>query len=330
MNSQSETLPLIAVETLFKENEKRLKLQLVSGEGSYAKRIVEKDLHRPGLALAGFTDLFTYSRVQICGNTEIQYLNQLSSEQREKCLRKVFSFDIPCFIVTENNEIPPEFLKLADDYRLSVFRTPFATTKLFQLLGDYLDEKFAPRVLIHGSMVDVYGIGVLLTGRSGIGKSEVALDLVSRGHRLVADDIVTVVRRTSGVLIGMVNETLKYHMEIRGLGIIDIHAIFGIRGIRKMKKVEVQVELVDWDKSEKYERLGLEEMSVGILEEKVHLVRLPIYPGKNISMIVEVIALNELLKLYGYNAAEAFENQLAQTISQKLRGYEHDPDYIFE
>jgi HPr kinase/phosphorylase len=330
MNSQSETKPLLTVETLFKENEKRLRLQLVSGEGSYGKRIVEKDLHRPGLALAGFTDLFTYSRVQICGNTEIQYLNQLSSGQRDKCLRKVFSFDIPCFIVTENNEIPSEFIALADEFRLSVFQTPFATTKLFQLLGDYLDEKFAPRALIHGSMVDVYGIGVLLTGRSGIGKSEVALDLVSRGHRLVADDIVTIVRRTSGVLIGMVNETLKYHMEIRGLGIIDIHAIFGIRGIRKMKKVEVQVELVDWDKSEKYERLGLEDMTIEILDEKVHLVRLPIYPGKNISMIVEVIALNELLKIYGYNAAEAFENQLAQAISQKLRGYEHDPDYIFE
>jgi len=330
MKSKPETQPLLTVETLFKENERRLKLRLVSGEGSYGKRIVEKELHRPGLALAGFTDLFTYSRVQICGNTEIQYLNQLSPGQRDKCLRKVFSFDIPCFIVTENNEIPAEFLALADEFKLSVFQTPFATTKLFQLLGDYLDEKFAPRELIHGSMVDVYGIGVLLAGRSGIGKSEVALDLVSRGHRLVADDIVTIVRRTSGVLIGMVNETLRYHMEIRGLGIIDIHAIFGIRGIRKMKKVEVQVELVDWDKSEKYERLGLEDMTIEILGEKVHLVRLPIYPGKNISMIVEVIALNELLKVYGYNAAEAFENKLAQTISQKLRGYEHDPDYIFE
>jgi HPr kinase/phosphorylase len=330
MNAQSASKPLLTVETLFKENEKRLRLQLVSGEGSYGKSVGEKDLHRPGLALAGFTDLFTFSRVQICGNTEIQYLNQLSSDQRDRCLRKVFSFDIPCFIVTEENDIPPEFLALADEFGLSVFRTPFATTKLFQLLGDYLDEKFAPRVLIHGSMVDVYGIGVLLTGRSGIGKSEVALDLVSRGHRLVADDIVTIVRRTSGVLIGMVNETLKYHMEIRGLGIIDIHAIFGIRGIRKMKKVEVQVELVDWDKSEKYERLGLEDMTIEILDEKVHLVRLPIYPGKNISMIVEVIALNELLKIYGYNAAEVFENQLAQTISMKLRGYEHDPDYIYE
>ncbi len=320
----------IPVETLYRENEKRWRLELLSGKGSFPKKITEKDLHRPGLALAGFTDLFTFSRVQICGNTEILYLNRLTPDQRRKRLRKLFTFDIPCVIVTENNTLPPEFVPIADEAGISVFRTPFATTKLFQLLGDYLDEKFAPRELIHGSMVDVYGIGVLITGRSGIGKSEVALDLVSRGHRLVADDIVTVDRRTSGVLIGKVNETLRYHMEIRGLGIIDIHAIFGIRGIRKMKKVEVQVELVDWEKSEKYERLGLEDITVDILGEKVHLVRLPIYPGKNISMIVEVIALNELLKIYGYNAAEAFENQIARTISRKLRGYEHDPDYIHE
>ncbi|MDM7925143.1 MAG: HPr(Ser) kinase/phosphatase [bacterium] len=329
MDTQKEQR-FIPVETLYRENEKRWRLELLSGKGSFQKRITEKDLHRPGLALAGFTDLFTFSRVQICGNTEVLYLNRLTPDQRRKRLRKLFSFDIPCVIVTENNALPSEFVPIADEAGISVFRTPFATTKLFQLLGDYLDEKFAPTELIHGSMVDVYGIGVLITGRSGIGKSEVALDLVSRGHRLVADDIVTVVRRTSGVLIGKVNETLRYHMEIRGLGIIDIHAIFGIRGIRKMKKVEVQVELVDWEKSEKYERLGLEDITVDILGEKVHLVRLPIYPGKNISMIVEVIALNELLKIYGYNAAEAFENQIARTISGKLRGYEHDPDYIHE
>jgi HPr kinase/phosphorylase len=329
MNAQTEK-KFITVETLFRENEKRLKLTLVSGRQGFGKKITEKDLHRPGLALAGFTDLFTYSRVQICGNTEIRYLKTLSGELRAAALKKVFSFDIPCIVVTEDNALPPEFTDQVEAAGLSVFRTPFATTKLFQLLGDYLDEKFAPRVIIHGSMVDVYGIGVLLTGRSGIGKSEVALDLVSRGHRLVADDIVTVVRRTSGVLIGMVNETLRYHMEIRGLGIIDIHAIFGIRGIRKMKKVEVQVELVDWKKDEKYERIGIEDRTVEVLGEKVHLVQLPIYPGKNISMIVEVIALNELLKIYGVNAAEMFETQLTQRISQKLRGPENDPDYVFE
>lgn len=330
MTEESGNPFYITVETLFLENEKRLQLELLSSKAGFSKKITEKDLHRPGLALAGFVEIFTYSRIQVCGNTEVLYLCNLSHEQREKSLRKVFSFDIPCFIVTENNELPPEFLSLVEEYKICVFRTPFATTKLIQLLGEYLDEKFAPRTIIHGSMVDVYGIGVLLTGRSGIGKSEVALDLVSRGHRLVADDVVTIVRRTSGVLIGQANEALRYHMEIRGLGIIDIQAMFGIRGIRKLKKVEVQVELVDWDSSQKYERLGIEDLTSEILGEKVHLIQLPIYPGKNISMIVEVIALNELLKSYGYHAALRFENELTRRIRDNQLRTRHDPDSIFE
>jgi HPr kinase/phosphorylase len=320
----------IRVETLFRENEKRLKFKLLSGKGSFKKEIIEKDLHRPGLALAGFVDLFTYHRVQVCGNTEATYLKKLKPAQREKSLRKVFAFDIPCFIDTSDDGLPDEFAKLADKYKISVFRTPFATTKLIQLLGDYLDEKFAPRVLIHGSLVDVYGIGVLLVGRSGIGKSEVALDLVARGHRIIADDVVTIVRRTGGILIGIVNETLRHNMEIRGLGIIDIHAIFGIRGIRKQKRVEVQVELVDWDNSQEYERLGLQEMNTEILNEKVPLVRLPIYPGKNISMIVEVIALNQLLKNYGYNAAQAFDERITKRIHSRLKDAQDYLNHNFE
>ncbi len=300
----------ITVETLFEENQKRLQLSLLSKRNRFDKKIMEKELHRPGLALAGYTDLFTFDRVQVCGNTEATYLKKLTASQREKALRKVFTFEIPCFIVTSEYDLAAEFVALADEYQISVFQTPFPTTKLIQLLHDYLDEKFAPLVHIHGSMVDVYGVGVLITGRSGIGKSEVALDLISRGHPLVADDVVPVVRRISGDLIAQVNETLQYHMEIRGLGIIDIHAMFGIRGIRKEKKLEVQVELVDWDKSEKYERLGIHEMTSEILKEKITLVRLPIYPGKNISMIVEVIALNQRLKSFGRNAAVEFEERL--------------------
>ncbi len=315
MNDQK--LDYITVETLFHENEKRLKLRLATGKGSFHKKIVEKELHRPGLALAGFTDLFTYQRVQVCGNTEGLYLTELNHEERLKSLRKVFAFDIPCFIVTCEEEIVPEFIEVANEYGISVFRTPYETTKLVQLLGEYLDEKFAPRIYVHGSMVDVYGIGVLITGRSGIGKSEVALDLVARGHRLIADDVVTLCHRAGGVLFGMVNETLQHHMEIRGLGIIDIHAIFGIRSIRKVKRLEVQVELVDWDDSQKYERLGIEDMTTEILEEKVPLVRLPIYPGKNISMIVEVMALNQRLKAYGYNAAKTFDMQLTERLARK-------------
>jgi len=314
----------ITVETLFAENKKRLRLTLMSKRNRFDKKITDKELHRPGLALAGYVDLFTFARVQVCGNTEATYLKQLTPAQREKTLRQVFQFDIPCFIVTSEYDMVPEFAVLADECGISVFRTPFPTTKLIQLLHDYLDEKFAPLSHIHGSMVDVYGVGVLITGRSGIGKSEVALDLISRGHPLVADDVVPVVRRSGGALIAQVNETLQYHMEIRGLGIIDIHAMFGIRGIRKQKKLEVQVELVDWDGAQKYERLGIQEMTCEILKEKVTLVRLPIYPGKNISMIVEVIALNQRLKSFGYNAALEFEEML----TRKMRGQEPLPTQL--
>jgi len=300
----------ITVEALFTENKKRLKLSLLTKKVGFDRKITEKEIHRPGLALAGFTDLFTFHRVQVCGNTENQYLKNLTKQQRVESLKRVFHFEIPCFIVTSEEEIPPEIVEQADAGHVSVFRTPFATTKLVQLLGEYLDEKFAPQVFLHGSMVDVYGIGVLIGGRSGIGKSEVALDLIARGHQMIADDIVTVSRRAGGALIAQVNDQLRYNMEIRGLGIIDIQSMFGIRGIRKQKRLEVQVELVDWDSTEKYERLGLKEMTCKILDEAITLVRLPIYPGKNISMIVEVIALNQRLKSFGYHAAIEFEKQM--------------------
>lgn len=307
----------IKVETLFAENKKRLQLSLLTKKVGFDRKITEKELHRPGLALAGFTDLFTFHRVQICGNTENQYLKKLTKKQRCESLDRVFHFEIPCFIVTSEEEIPPEIVEQANENRVAVFRTPFATTKLIQLLGEYLDEKFAPQVFVHGSMIDVYGIGVLIAGRSGIGKSEVALDLISRGHQMIADDVVTIARRAGGALIAQVNDKLRYNMEIRGLGIIDIHAMFGIRGIRKQKKLDVQVELVDWDSNEEYERVGLHEMTCKILDEPITLVRLPIYPGKNISMIVEVIALNQRLKSFGYHSAIEFEKQMNSRMKGK-------------
>ncbi len=320
----------ISVETLFLENKKSLKLKLISENSSFKKQITERDLHRPGLALAGFVDLFTYHRIQICGNTEVSYLKKLSRSQREKALKKVLIFDIPCIIVTSNNKVFPEFVRLADENGISLFCTPYATTRVFQLLGDYLDEKFAPRTFIHGSLVDVYGIGVLITGRSAIGKSEIALDLVSRGHRLVADDVVTVIRRAGDILIGKGNETLRYHMEIRGLGVIDVQPIFGIRGIRRQKRVEVQLELVDWNKSEKYERLGLEEVTTDILGVQIPLVRLPVYPGKNISVIAEVSALNQLLKMYGHHSAKKFQKELVKQMLEKREMEERFTDHNFE
>jgi len=322
VNEKANEKEGISVETFFFENEKKLELKLISSKKGFHKQVTEKEIHRPGLALGGFVELFTYERIQVFGNTEIAYLRKLTPIQREKTLKKLFSFDIPLSIVTNNNRLPSPFVQMADEYGISVFRTPLTTIKFIQLLEDYLDEKFTPSAFIHGSLVDVYGIGVLITGRSGIGKSEVALDLVARGHRLVTDDVVTVRYQTGGILIGTGNKTLRYNMEIRGVGIIDIQAVFGIRAIRKQKRVEVRVELVDWDDKEKYERLGLEEIVTEILGEKIPLVQLPIYPGKNISVIVEVIALNELLKIYGHHSAREFEERLDRRMKAKLPGME--------
>ncbi len=309
----------INVKTLYKDNRKVLKLRCLSPHVGFERKIVEKDLHRPGLALAGFVELFTFRRVQIFGNTEIAFLNKQSLEKRRKILEGMFSFEIPCIIITDNNEPPEPLVEMAAGSGSSVFVTPFSTTYVFQNLGDYLEEKFAPRINIHGSLVDVYGVGILFTGKSGIGKSEVALDLISRGHRLIADDQVTLIRLSSGTLIGIGNETLSHNMEIRGVGIIDIRAVFGIRGVRKQKRVEVQIELINWDKNEKYERLGLTEVTSEILGGKIPLIRLPVYPGKNISVISELIALNHLLRFYGHHAARNLEDRLTRKMKKKIQ-----------
>ena len=310
---------------LFKENQRRLMLRLVNTKKGFACRITDSEIHRPGLALAGFMDLFHTKQIQICGNTELAYLRKLSPKHREEILRRVLSVDIPLIIITNNGRLPSPFTRVADEKGISIFRTPLPTGKLAQLLQDYLDEKFAPRTHIHGSLVDVYGIGVLICGRSGIGKSEVALDLVANGHRLIVDDVVTVSRHAGGVLIGTGNPTLGYHMEIRGVGIVDIQAIYGIRSIRRRKRVEVQVDLVDWDKTQKVERLDLDESTVEIIGETVPVVRLPIYPGKNISVIIEVIALNQLLRIHGHHAARAFTSRIDRKMTF---GLDETLDYL--
>jgi len=309
----------ISVDTLYQKNRKKLKLKILAGKSGCQKRITEKDIHRPGLALAGFVDMFSFQRIQIFGNTEISYMKKMSHEQREEALKQIFAFDIPCVLVTNNNQLSSDFLKLSDECQIPVFTTPFTTTKVTQILGDFLDEKFAPQTFIHGSLVDVYGVGVLIKGRSGIGKSEVALDLISRGHRLVVDDVVTVSRRMSGLLMGSGNKTLRYHMEIRGLGIIDIQSIFGIRAIRRQKRVEVQVELIDWEKCKSVDRTGLEEKTIKILGEKIPAIHLPIYSGKNISVIIEVIALNHLMKIHGYHSAREFDAKLTRQMCKKIQ-----------
>ncbi len=318
----------LTVKDLYKDNRKRLSLELLNGEISFAKILDEPDLHRPGLALSGFVDVFTFSRVQVLGNTEHEYLQTLAAAVRAKAISKLLSFDIPCIIITESNVPDRRLLEEATRRGISVFRSPFKTTRLMHLLSDYMDDRFAPNIAVHGSLVDVYGIGVLFTGRSGIGKSEIALDLVERGHRLVTDDVVKVSRKAEGILIGSASETLKHHMEIRGVGIVDLQSIFGIRAIRLQKRVEVEVQLEEWDDNENYERVGIEETTKEILGVEIPVVKLPLFPGKNITVIAEVVALQQLLKINGIFPARAFNEKLIAKMQKKVKAARYLEDYL--
>ncbi len=321
----------ITVGFLFETIKSRLKLETLSGVG-FENKIKDKNLHRPGLAIAGYVDLFTYDRVQVFGNTEIRYLASLPLEKRIESFNTLFKFAIPCIFITNNNTMDPELLKIAEDHNVPVFRTPLETTKAVYFLGDFLDDQFSPQSTIHGSFVDVYGIGLLFVGRSGIGKSEIALDLVERGHRLVSDDVVTITRKGEGILIGTGTDLVKHFMEIRGLGLIDVQSIFGIRSIRFQKRIEVVVELMEWQPNGDFTRTGLDQGTIGILDVEVPHIKLPIHPGKNVTVIAEVIALNYLLRHYGYDAAQEFSKKLEKIISQKGKGsvkrnidyFEHD------
>jgi len=295
-----------------------LHFKLLTQDADLERIITEEYLHRPGIALAGFVDIFTYKRIQIFGNTELAYLKSLDINQRKKILKKIFSFDIPCVIVTNEKKTVPELIQLANSRTIPVLSTTLSTIQIFDNLGYYLEEKFAPVTTVHGCLVDIYGIGILITGRSGIGKSELALDLVTRGHRFICDDVVTITRMSGNILLGRGNEKLKYNMEIRGLGIINIRSIFGIKAIRRSKRIEVELKLVDWEKSQKYERLGIDEESTDILDLKIPIIHLPIFPGKSISTIAEVIALNELCRLEGQYNAREFSDEITRYMKKDV------------
>lgn len=321
----------ITVGFLFSHSKNNFKLTLHSDDSGFSKKIYEQNIHRPGLALAGFVDLFSFSRVQVFGNTEMRYLAQLDDEKRGEALESTFKFDIPCIILTDDNKPFDLLLEKANKYHIPVFSTSLSTTKFVYFISDFLDDQFAERISMHGSFVDVYGVGILFVGKSGVGKSEVALDLIERGHRLVADDVVFFTKKGEGILMGSGTNFGKHFMEIRGLGIIDAERMFGIRAIRYQKRLEIIVELEVWDAETEYTRTGLDEMSVNIAGVEVPYVKLPIHPGKNITVISEVISLNYLLKHYGYNAAEILKDRLYNRMkknedndSRGIYYFEHD------
>ena len=319
-NAQQVEKESITVEFFFNAAKERFKLtKLSEGDKGLDGIIRDKHIHRPGLALAGYTELFTFDRVQILGNTEVRYLKQLSPELRTKALKKFFSFDMPCICITFNNKPTEEFMAMANKKNVPVFITPLETTRFAYFINDFLDDQLSPQIAIHASFVDVYGVGILFYGRSGIGKSEIALDLVERGHRLVADDVVMISRKGDGILMGTGTDLVKHFMEIRGLGIIDVKSVFGIRAIRFQKRVELLVNLEEWNPKKEYTRTGLDSETIDMIGVEIPFIRLPIFPGKNITVISEIIALNYLCKHYGYDAAKILSEKLEHAIRRKSK-----------
>ncbi len=310
-------VPGFTVRKMLEAKGKVLELTLIAGGGGLDNPIESPELNRPGLAIAGFYEVFSHDRIQILGNTECSFLKGLDENERSSRLSRMFEFQIPCFVITSGQDVSPEFCSLTNEHNVPVMCTPIPTSRFSGMLSFYLENQFAPSCTIHGVLLDVYGMGVLLVGSSGVGKSEAALELVERGHRLVADDVVILRRISKNLLIGSASDILKHNMEIRGLGIIDIEKLYGVGSIREEKKISLLVHLEKWDPNKEYERLRMEEIKHAIFDVEIPEYRIPVEPGRNIAILIEVAALQQRLLTRGYNPAREFNENLLQRIRQK-------------
>ncbi|HTC23989.1 MAG TPA: HPr(Ser) kinase/phosphatase [Gemmatimonadales bacterium] len=305
-----------------------LQLEALTGELGLERQLPEAEVASPGLALAGYTGRFAPNRLHVLGETEITYLRSLPAADRQKRLEHFFTFDLPCIFITKGQEVPQELLDLAKARSVPVLRSRLKTAEFYRRVKPIVEDAFAPRTTLHGSLADVYGVGLLFVGRSGIGKSECVLDLVERGHRLVADDVVQVTKRGQDVLLGRGHELAAHHMEIRGIGLIDIPALFGVRAVRQQKRIEVVVQLEDWETAKDADRTGLARHETLILDVPVPKVVVPLNPGKNITVISEVVAMMHLLRYSGVDVAAAFNERLIRRMKERsgVREYLQD-DY---
>ena len=303
-----------------------LQLEPLTGELGLDGLIPDADIATPGLALAGFFGRFIPDRLHVFGETEITYLRSLDDATRRARFEELLHYDLPVIFITKGLEPPEPLLELAKARLVPVLRTRLKTAEFYKRIKPVIEDNFAPRTTLHGSLADVYGVGLLFVGRSGIGKSECVLDLVERGHRLVADDVVKVTRRGGDVLIGQGHELAAHHMEIRGVGLIDIPALFGVRAVRQQKRIEVVVQLEDWETTRDVDRTGLTRETQAILEVPIPKVIVPHNPGKNITVVSEVVAMMHLLRYSGVDVASAFNDRLIRRMREKrgVREYLRD------
>ena len=318
----------IPVHVLEQDRDHRLNLTLMAGRKGLQKQIAHPQVQKMGLALTGFIQFISPERLQIIGNPEMAYFNGLAPTFQQEVIHKIFSLDLACVVVTRNLDIPGHLLEEADERGVPLFLTDLSSTEFIDRVNRFLELKLAATTSIHGVLMDVFGVGVLILGKSGIGKSECALDLILRGHRLVADDMVFIQKRSPSFLLGSGFDIIQHHMEIRGLGIINIRSLFGVESIRERKKIELVIELMEWNAYEEYDRLGFEEEKYPILEVDLPMLRIPVTPGRNLSTVVEVAARNHLLKMMGYDSALEFEKKLIRRMEENRRGHVEVEDEV--
>jgi len=306
----------VKVEQLASDPNAGLGLTLLAGRSGLGRRITVPRIQKPGLALTGYTEQVHPERVQVLGATEMGYLERLSPEARRSGITNLIALEPACIAITRGLAAPRDLSMLCDERGVALFSSPLMSSIFIDRITKYLEDQLSPTTSIHGVLMDVLGVGILLLGKSGIGKSEAALDLVMRGHRLVADDIVDIRKRVPDTVFGSGHEIIRHHMEIRGLGIINIKDLFGIAAVRDTKKIELVIELVEWDENEEYDRLGIEELTYSILDVEIPMSRIPIRPGRNMTSIIEVAARNMLLKLQGHHSAREFQERLNRAIAE--------------
>jgi len=312
----SAAAPGVSVATVLRDlaESRAVDLELLAGAGGVDRRITNPHPQKTGLALTGFDQYLRDGRVLVFGESEVRFLESLAEPDRSGVLRRVFAHALPCLVITDNIHPPVEVLTEADRANVPLMRTRAATPLAMARLSAALDVYLAARGVVHGVLMDILGLGVLIIGESGIGKSECALDLVVRGHRLVADDAVELRCRAESFLIGSCPELTRHHMEIRGLGLINVQDLFGVASTRRSKRVELVVQLERWDPSREYDRLGLEETHYETLGVRVPTIRMPVAPGRNLAILVEVAARNQLLRSGGHHAARRLVERLEEQL----------------
>ncbi|MFU2017707.1 HPr(Ser) kinase/phosphatase [Peribacillus butanolivorans] len=291
-------------------------LELISGEEGINRPIITSDLSRPGLEIAGFFDYYPADRVQLLGMTEMSFFNRLNEPDRIQRMEELCRDFTPGIIITRGQEVPIELIEASERESVPVMRSNMKTTRLYSRLTNFLESRLAPTTAVHGVLVDIYGLGVLITGKSGVGKSETALELVKRGHRLVADDCVEIRQEDQDTLVGNAPDLIEHLLEIRGLGIINVMTLFGAGAVRSNKKISIVINLELWEKNKQYDRVGLDEEKMKIIDTEVTKITVPVRPGRNLAVIIEVAAMNYRLKRMGVNAAEQFSDRLNHAIAE--------------